>query len=198
VGEPVRDCGNVDTWKLKIITRPEQKRLPQQRINIDVCRVPSYDRRPMMLRNHYGVEMGTTGLILQAQSREEILADKVIAFALRPNRLKNRDVWDIVWLKQQSVQLPGHLIGKKIRDRKRSVEEFLEMLEERNQKMKSDVAVHNDFIQEMKRFLPVNIVKQTVEKNDFWDYLTNVISTECEQVAQAIKKKDKQTELFQM
>ena len=58
----------------------------------------------MMLRNHYGVEMGTSGLILQAQSREEILADKIVALALRPNRIKNRDLWDIVWLKQQGIE----------------------------------------------------------------------------------------------
>lgn len=35
---------------------------------------------------------GTAGLILQAQSREEILADKIIALAFRENRLKNRDL----------------------------------------------------------------------------------------------------------
>ena len=91
VSAPVRETGNVDTWKLKVVTRPEQKNLPAQRIHIDICAIPSYDRNPMVLRNHYGVEMGTSGLIVQAQSREEILADKIVAFALRPNRLKNRD-----------------------------------------------------------------------------------------------------------
>ena len=40
------------------------------------------------------------GLILQAESREEILADKIVALALRPNKLKNRELWDIGWLKQ--------------------------------------------------------------------------------------------------
>ena len=37
----------------------------------------------MMLRNLYGIDLGTSGLILQAQSREEILADKMVAFAFR-------------------------------------------------------------------------------------------------------------------
>ena len=50
---PVRDEGNVDTWKLKVITRPERRDIPAQRINIDVCAIPSYERRPLMLRNHY-------------------------------------------------------------------------------------------------------------------------------------------------
>ena len=104
--EPMRETGNVDTWKLKIVTRPEQKGAPAQRINIDICVVPSYDKRPMMLQNHYSVDMGTSGLILQAESREELLADKLVAVALRSGRIKNRDLWDIVWLKQQGIAMP--------------------------------------------------------------------------------------------
>ncbi len=42
VSEPVKDIKNVDTWKIKIETRPQQKHLPAQRINIDICAVPSY------------------------------------------------------------------------------------------------------------------------------------------------------------
>jgi hypothetical protein len=38
-----------------------------------------------MLINPYGVDMGTNGLIIQAQSREEIYTDKLLEFALRPN-----------------------------------------------------------------------------------------------------------------
>lgn len=33
VTEPVREEGNVDTWKLKVQTRPGRKDLPAQRIN---------------------------------------------------------------------------------------------------------------------------------------------------------------------
>jgi len=31
----------------------------------------------MMLRNHYGVDMGTGGLVLQAQSHEEFFASQI-------------------------------------------------------------------------------------------------------------------------
>ncbi len=186
VGEPKKDTGNVDTWKMSVITRPEQKSLPFQRINIDICTLPSHDRRPMMLRNHYGVEMGTSGLIIQAQSREEILADKLVALALRANRLKNRDLWDIVWLKQQGVELPLDLIPKKILDRQRNTVEFLDLLNERKSKLQIDTVLHHDFIQEMRRFLPAHIVMETIENKSFWGYLTSVICAECEQVAQSL------------
>ena len=85
----------------------------------------------MMLRNLYGVDLGTSGLILQAQSRREILADKVVALAWQENRIKNRDRWDILWLLQQGVDLPLPLIPLKIRDRKRKEAELIAALETR-------------------------------------------------------------------
>ena len=32
----------------------------------------------MLLLNRYGVDMGTSGLIMQAQSRQEVYADKLL------------------------------------------------------------------------------------------------------------------------
>ena len=52
VSEPVKTGGNVSTWKLIVETRPQRRDLPSQRINIDICALPSHDRRPMVLRNH--------------------------------------------------------------------------------------------------------------------------------------------------
>ena len=186
VSEPTRDTSDVDTWKLKVITRPDRKGLPAQRINIDICAIPSYDRRPMVLRSYYGVDMGTSGLIVQAQSREEILADKLVAFALRPNRLKNRDLWDIGWLRQQNVDLPLELVPKKVLDHRRSTDEFLNLLAGRKHLLRNDPHVHTAFIHEMRRFLPPNIVAQTVENEAFWEYLTGVIEAECVKVMRSL------------
>ena len=59
VSEPVKTGGKVSTWKLTIETRPGQKNLPAQRIHLDICAIPSHDPRPMMLRNLYGIDLGT-------------------------------------------------------------------------------------------------------------------------------------------
>jgi hypothetical protein len=48
-----------------------------------------------MLKNHYGIDLGTSCMILYAESLVEIYTDKLIALAQRPNRIKNRDLWDI-------------------------------------------------------------------------------------------------------
>ena len=177
-GEPTKESLGVDTWKLSVMTQPERKDLPAQRIHIDICAIPSHDRRPMMLRNVYGVDLGTSGLILQAQSREEILADKIIALAFRPNRIKNRDLWDIAWLKQQGIELPLALVPAKVSDHRHTVAEFRSQFKGRLSALKADPAVRRDFVKEMQRFLPAATVKETVEQETYWEYLTELLRSE--------------------
>jgi predicted nucleotidyltransferase component of viral defense system len=186
VAEPRRDIGNVDTWKLKVQTRPGRKDIPAQRINIDVCAIPSYQPRPMVILNPYGVEMGTSGLILQAQSREEIFADKLVAFALRPNRLKNRDLWDIAWLHQQQVKPALDLIKNKLGDHHAQTQAYLDAFSERAASLKTDPAIAKEFRKEMSRFLPNEIVKDTVLSGSFWQYLSNLLDDYRQQVHQAL------------
>ncbi len=187
VQEPTAETGGVDTWRLKIVTRPEEKHLPVQRINVDVCAIPSHDQRPMMLRSHYGVDMGTSGLILRAQSREEIFADKVVALAFRPNRLKHRDLWDLGWLKRQNVELPVKLIPLKVADHRRTPAEFIRLLDVRIKSLSDNQSAQADFVGEMRRFLPASVVEDTVAKPDFWQYLTGVAREEGERALAAMK-----------
>jgi len=187
VTDPIREEGNVDTWKLKVQTRPGRKDLTAQRINIDVCAIPSYQPRPMALLNPYGVEMGTSGLILNAQSREEIFADKLVAFALRPNRLKNRDLWDIAWLHQQKIKPALDLIPNKLGDHHAEPNAYLKAFSERTSSLKKDPEIAKEFRKEMERFLPNETVKETVNSDKFWEYLGNLIENYDQQVIQALK-----------
>ena len=188
VSEPVKTGGQVSTWKLTIETRPGQKHLPAQRIHLDICAIPSHDPRPMMLRNLYGIDLGTSGLILQAQSREEILADKVIALAFRENRIKNRDLWDISWLSQQGIDLPTRLIPLKIRDHQRDDAEFVALLQERTDAIKTRPDMREDFMKEMRRFLPAATVRDTIEKELYWAYLTQVVDDLARKAMSVLKK----------
>ncbi len=166
-----------------------QEDLPAQRIHIDICAIPSHDPRPMVLRNHYGVDMGTSGLILQAESREEILADKVLALALRPNRMKNRDLWDIGWLNQQNIILSVDLVTKKIVDRGLSTREFITLLESRTRSLAGNKKVQAEFIGEMRRFLPPEAMAETVARDDFWQYLSGVVNTESQLLISKLETK---------
>jgi predicted nucleotidyltransferase component of viral defense system len=182
VGDPVKEEGRVSTWKMSVETRSGRKDMPAQRIHLDICSIPSHDARPIMLRNIYGVEMGTSGLILQAQSREEILADKVVALALRKNRIKNRDLWDILWLLQQGVELPYRLIPRKLENHQCEKDEFETLLRERVKSLWPSSSMRTDFLKEMRRFLPSAISRQTVEQPKYWDYLAPTVTELSEKV----------------
>jgi predicted nucleotidyltransferase component of viral defense system len=175
VSEPQKAGGKVSTWKITIETRPGRRHLPAQRIHLDICAIPSHDPRPMMLRNLYGIDLGTSGLILQAQSREEILADKVVALAFRENRLKNRDLWDIAWLVRQGIALSAALIPVKIADHQRERPEFAQRLRERITSLQSDPATREDFLKEMQRFLPATTVRETLSQPGWWSYLASLL-----------------------
>jgi predicted nucleotidyltransferase component of viral defense system len=187
VSEPVKTGGKVSTWKLTVETRPGRKDLPAQRIHLDIRAIPSHDPRPMMLRNPYGVDLGTSGLILRAQSREEILADKIVALAFRENRIKNRDLWDIGWLVQQGVELPVALIPLKVRDYRRAEEEFVGLLRDRLSTLRTEAVVRTDFIKEMRRFLPAATIRETIEKPAYWEYLIQVVDDQVKRAVAGLK-----------
>lgn len=182
VSEPTREQGNVDTWKLKVQTRPERKDLPAQRINIDVCAIPSYEPRPMLLLNPYGVDMGTNGLIIQAQSRAEIFVDKLVAFALRPNRIKHRDLWDMAWLHQQAIKPQLALIASKLQDHQRPQARYLQLLHQRCAMLQTLPELAQEFRAEMRRFLPANLVAGTADKPEFWQMLQQLVGDLAAQV----------------
>lgn len=187
MSEPKRESGSVDTWIIKIQTRPERREMPSQRINIDICAIPSYQPKPKVLLNSYGVDMGTSGLIIQAESREEILADKLIAFALTENRIKNRDLWDMAWLYQNNTKLSLDFVSRKIEDHKQSRKGFLTLLNNRKDILiASDITSKQDFTEEMQRFLPSNVVKNTIRQDNYWEFLVNLISDYCEQVTKEL------------
>lgn len=186
VSEPQKEVGNVDTWKLRMQTRPERKDLPAQRINIDICAIPSYLTQPKVLINPYGVDMGTQGLILQAQALEEIYIDKILAFALRIGRIKNRDLWDLLWLKQQGIKPAFELLRRKISDHQKIPDNFLKLAGERARSLTRDPQIEIEFRNEMKRFLPEKIVRKTVNNENFWSYLVSEIPALIQQVERVL------------
>lgn len=184
VHDPLKDKKNVDTWKIKIETRPEQKHMPAQRINIDICAVESYEKQPMMLLNRYGVDMGTNALIIQAQSLEEIYTDKLLAFALRANRIKHRDLWDIVWLHQLNIKPRFELIPNKIQDRNLFLGDFLTLFNDRRNQLYEDKALSKDFQKEMRRFLSLDQINKAIEQDNLWDFIIYLVSQLNNQIQQ--------------
>jgi hypothetical protein len=99
----------------------------------------------------------------------------MIALAFRENRLKNRDLWDIAWLVRQGIELPGNLIPLKIHDHQRTESEFVNLLRLRVEAIKTQPEMREDFVEEMRRFLPAATARDTIETIPFWSYLTQLV-----------------------
>ncbi|MDR3243529.1 MAG: nucleotidyl transferase AbiEii/AbiGii toxin family protein [Elusimicrobiota bacterium] len=170
---PQKDIIDTYTWKIKIITHPQQSHLPIQKINIDICLLPSYERNPVMLKDQYGIETGAFGIILYAETLKEILTDKIIAIALRSNRVKNRDLWDIVWLHSKNIKPSNDLLEKKLADRKIELTDFKHRYLQRIAELKDK---QEPFISEMRRFLTPNSFDDDFINPIWWQHLMVLLS----------------------
>lgn len=189
VGEPTehQQAGEVSTWKIRITTAPERPDLKQQRINLDICAVPAHDIVPRPILNQYGIELPTSNLVIRAESREEIFTDKIIALALRPGRIKHRDLWDMTWLTQQQVQPALHLLPVKLQDRQTKETVFIQKLSERARQIRSNPELPQAFDFEMRRFVPPGIASSSLDNADFWPYVQNTVTDICTQSLNYLK-----------
>lgn len=165
--------GNVDTWKVKIITAPDRKGMPEQKINIDVALVSSCTRLAQTVVNHYKIDLGTGGVIINCQSEDEILADKMVAFVGR-DKIKPRDLWDIALLKQRcDIVASWRYVRLKLHERHIAEDFFFSEYATRIQLMEHEPKIQKEFEQQMTRFLPLKIYRGTVLNGQFWASLIN-------------------------
>jgi hypothetical protein len=163
-------------------------------MHIDVCAIPSFDIQKMPLLNHYNIVVPTEGILVPVQSLKEILADKLIALAYRSRRIKPRDIWDIVWIKQRGIALSEALVEQKLVARSKQKQEFIESLKVQLEKLMQDDEVRVDFNMEMSRFIPKQIKERTLDNPDYWGY----VQTEVHDVANGLINKDLSKNKFDM
>jgi len=87
--------------------------------------------------------------------------------------------------------MPLALIPSKIADHRRGVPEFTALLRKRTASLKNDPGVRTAFVSEMQRFLPSQVVAETVEKETFWAYLVNLVCGESTQAIAAAERTER-------
>ena len=181
--------GDTSSWNISIIKEANRPDLPRQKMHIDVCAIPSFDVEKRPLLNHYNIVTPTDGVLIPVQSLKEALADKLIALAYRARRIKPRDIWDIVWIKQRGVSLSTDLIDKKLEARSKQKEDFLDALHPQLSKLMQDDEVRKDFNMEMSRFIPSQIKARTIDNPEYWAYVQNEISAVAEDLVSDVRVK---------
>lgn len=180
VREPKSKTGNTSTWKITIEKHSHRPDIPSQKMHIDVCSVPSYDVEHRPIIDHFNIKSPISGLPIAVQSQEELLADKMVAFAYRKRRIKPRDVWDIVWLTQQQQNQNGSLVTQKLQARGKEKEEFVCLIAKHSALIQNSTDSKKDFYNEMSRFLPQGVLARTLEQPKFWPYVGTVIKEQTE------------------
>lgn len=94
----------------------------------------------------------------------------------------------MTWLRQQGVELPVDLVAVKIRDRGFATKDYAALLRGRLLQLTAHPAMHNYFVQEMRRSLPQDL-QGLVEQESFWRYLVDEVSRLGRQVLDSLEAK---------
>ena len=175
----------VDKWMVTIQTSPDRPDVPRQKIKLEIANVPAYSRDILPLRINYSVLEGRSQPLVAVESRDEILADKLIALPasisrmigqemeLTPSRIRHRDIWDIAWLSGQGAQLDTQLVRKKISDY--GLDEFPRFLDRAIAEIPV-IAGGEGFRAQMARFLPQTQHDRVFGKEGYEKYFENTVS----------------------
>ena len=151
---------NVAAWQIVVPVNPTPK-TPKSRIKIEFANVPSYDSKPLTVSATPGL-VQIQDVILNAETPNEILADKAVALTARAV-LKFRDVWDVWFLVNKLGATPDReMVLKKFADY--GTPDIAVKANARLDELAKD-ATAMAFYAEMKRFLPSARVVQMSQMN---------------------------------
>lgn len=171
--DPVR----VATWSIRIETEPERRNMPTQRIRIDIDTTRSHTREEMLLRLNYDfLPAGYGELLIPAQSRTEIMSNKVISLAASMagtrERPRYRDIWDLRWLGRANISPDIEMVRAKAEEH--GIGELASLLEGAIGNL-PEVVRSEHFSAEMSRFLPATVRRSTIQDSAWLDALTRSV-----------------------
>lgn len=160
---------NIDKWQVSIVTSPERRDVPRQRIKLEIANIPSYSRQPRALQVNYDfLPDGYSDTLVLSESLDEVLADKVISLVNTHRYVRHRDIWDLRWLKQQGAVLNTAWIKNKIQDYQ--ISDYLTKLDDMRERLPE--IIHGKVFQdEMSRFIPMDVQERTLLKQGFHEFL---------------------------
>jgi hypothetical protein len=151
---------SVAAWQIVVPVESTPK-APKSRVKIELANVPSYDSRPMTASAAPGL-VQIQDVILNAESPNEILADKAVALTARA-ALKFRDVWDAWFLVNKLRAVPDReMVMRKFADY--GTCDVASKATARLAELGKD-ATTKAFYAEMRRFLPSARVAQMEQMN---------------------------------
>lgn len=165
---------NIDKWQISVITAPDRKDVPRQRIKIEVANIPAYTKEAMPLKVNYDfLPDGYEDTLIFTETLDEVMADKLVSLPATQRYVRHRDIWDLSWLKQQGAVVQPELVQRKIADYR--LTDYSGMLDLMINKLPGIIS-GTDFKNEMKRFLATDVYDRTLGKEKFEGFLINTVT----------------------
>ena len=176
----------VDKWWISIETAPENPAMPRQKIKLEIANIPAYTRELTPLRINYDFLGGMPTVLANAESLDEITADKVLAFptSLLDNagkpvgpdsaKIRHRDIWDLAWMATRGAKLVPGLVAVKIGDY--GVVNYPGLLDQAIKQLPA-IVKSREFKAQMSRFIDSTTLAKTVANDGYNDYLTTSVGS---------------------
>lgn len=178
------DNVTVDKWWVSIETSPDNPAMPRQKIKLEIANIPAHTRELLPLRANYESVQAMPTVLVNTESLDEIMADKVLAFptSLRDNkgspvaldsaRIRHRDIWDLAWMSARGAKLDPKLVATKIGDY--GVEGYQDMLDHAITSIPA-IVDSPQFRAQMTRFIDSETQAKTLGKPGYLGYLSTSV-----------------------
>lgn len=159
---------------------------------------PAHTRELVPLRSNYEFLDGMPTVLVNAESLDEIMADKVLAFpcSLLDNqgqpvgpdsaKIRHRDIWDLAWMATRGAKLVPELVLSKIEDY--GVEDYPALLAAAIKQI-PQIVKSPQFQAQMTRFIDSSTVARTLATDGYADYLVTSVGGLFIQMQAALFKK---------
>jgi hypothetical protein len=176
----------VDKWLVSIETTPENAAMPSQKIKLEIANVPAHTRELLPLLANYDSVRAMPTVLVNAESLDEIMADKLLAFpaSLRDRqgrwagtasgKIRHRDLWDLAWLSTKGARPDPALVAAKVSDY--GVDGYDALLAQAIDWIPS-IVKSPEFMAQMSRFIDAATVSRTLRREGYLDYLSSSVST---------------------
>ncbi len=172
--ERENDGLKIEKWQISVTTDQGKRHIPRQRIKIEVANIDAYSKEARAIRLHYEfLPEGYGDTLVLAETLDEVMADKLVSLVNTTGYVRNRDIWDLHWLKRQGIDIRIDWVRQKIRDYR--IEDYLQKLD-RMLKRLPEITEGNVFQRELARFIPLDVAERTLDKPKFRQFLVSELS----------------------
>ncbi|UGB02715.1 nucleotidyl transferase AbiEii/AbiGii toxin family protein [Leclercia sp. G3L] len=148
-----------------------------------------------LVRNYSVLPDGYSDTLIRVESLDEIMPDKLVSLPASTLRIRYRDMWDLIWLKQQGAKMNVGLVSQKLADYK--IENFEQLIQFRIDSLPTIIA-EGHFYNEMTRFIPSAVYETSLGREGFSSFLLDSLSDLLNQLRTELYAKKNNPALFKL